>query len=586
MIRLRLSRVRRLRAGFAALLVVGAWGAVASPVWAADTSPPSEPGAIAVSGVSSSSATLKWGGSSDNVAIEGYRVYRGPSGGSLSLIATTDAVTSFSAKNLRSGFSYTFGVTAIDAANNESPMRTVAVKTSASSDTTAPTAPSSGSVSPKAFSSTRIDIIWGASTSSDVAYYLVYRGGTVVGTVESPNSQHFSDNGLTASTSYSYTIQAVDSAGNRSALTTPKTVKTTGVGTVLIARGPYLSNVTGTSAVVSWWTNIATTGVVTIAGQSITDTVSQQHHAVTVNGLTAGTTYPYTVTSASPSATASAGGSLRTAALPGQSFSFAAIGDFGGQGPGETQNAANIAAAGTQFIQTLGDNIYPAAGLPDPNFNTTYSDFDGRFFKQFGPAVKSQAFFPANGNKDYYSDGEFWAAFPMPGTNHSSYSYNWGDAHILVLDSEQPYTPGSDQYNFAQSDLAAHQGDAWRIVVSPRPPYSSTSANSSSKQVQQSLVPLFQAQNVNLVLSGNSHNYERTVPLTNGVQASGGITYLVSGGGGNGFNAFGSFTQPWTAFRESSYYEYVKVTVTPTSLTADAIRSDTKAIFDTTTISK
>jgi hypothetical protein len=307
-----------------------------------------------------------------------------------------------------------------------------------------------------------------------------------------------------------------------------------------------------------------------------------QHHAVTVTGLSAGTDYPYTVTSNAVSAS----GSLRTAAPPGQGFSFAAIGDFGGGSPGESENAANIAGAGTQFIQGLGDNIYPTAGLPDPNFSTTYSDFDARFFKQFGPAVKSQAFFPANGNKEYYSDGEFWAAFPMPGANHSWYSYNWGDAHILVLDGEQPYAPGSEQYSFAQADLAAHQGDAWRIVVSPRPPYSSTSAVSSSQGTQHYLVPLFEAEHVNLVLSGNSHNYERTVPLTDGVPAAGGITYIVSGGGGNGFNAFDAFTEPWTAFRESSYYEYTRITVTPAALVADAIRSDSNAIFDTTTIQK
>jgi hypothetical protein len=98
-------------------------------------------------------------------------------------------------------------------------------------------------------------------------------------------------------------------------------------------------------------------------------------------------------------------------------------------------------------------------------------------------------------------------------------------------------------------------------------------------------VPLFQAQRVDLVLSGNSHNYERTFPLTEGVQvARGGITYVVSGGGGNGFNAFGAYTQPRTAFRESSYYEYTKITVAPTGLTVDAVRSDTNSIFDTTTI--
>ena len=211
-------------------------------------------------------------------------------------------------------------------------------------------------------------------------------------------------------------------------------------------------------------------------------------------------------------------GSLRTAAAPGQTFSFAAIGDFGGGSGAETQNAANIGAAGTQFIQTLGDNIYPSAGLPDPDFTTTYSDFDGRFYKQFEPVVKSQAFFPANGNKEYYGDGAFWDNFPMPGSNHSWYSYDWGDAHILVLDSEQPFGPGSAQYAFAQADLAAHQGSAWRIVAIQRPPYSSTTANSSSVPVKQYLVPLFQSQHVNLVLSGNSHNYERTFPLIDGTR--------------------------------------------------------------------
>ena len=79
-------------------------------------------------------------------------------------------------------------------------------------------------------------------------------------------------------------------------------------------------------------------------------------------------------------------------------------------------------------------------------------------------------------------------------------------------------------------------------------------------------------QKVNLVLSGNSHNYERTYPLIDGSPVgSGGITYIVSGAGGNGLNAFGSFTAPYTAFRESSYYEFAKVTVSPSALTVEAI---------------
>jgi len=340
---------------------------------------------------------------------------------------------------------------------------------------------------------------------------------------------------------------------------------------------------------VSWWTNLATTGAVGYGTSSTTQNTavdpggSVQHHAVTLTGLTAGTTYTYSVISGG----VSSGATFATAARAGSTFSFAAIGDFGAASPGQSQNAANIAGAGTQFLQTLGDNIYPTAGLPDPDFSTTYSDFDARFFKQFGPVVKSQSFFPANGNKEYYGDGAFWDVFPIPGTNHSFYSYDWGNAHITVLDSEQPYAPGTAQYNFAAADLAAHQSTTWRIVAIQRPPYSSSTANSSSKPVQQYLVPLFDQYNVALVLSGNSHNYERSTPLRGGaVASSGGTTYVVSGAGGNGFNAFTLAQPAWSAFREASYYQFLKVSVSPGSLRLDAIRADTNAVFDSTTISQ
>ena len=187
---------------------------------------------------------------------------------------------------------------------------------------------------------------------------------------------------------------------------------------------------------------------------------STRHHKVSVTGLQPSTGYPYTVTSAGTTAS----GTFRTAATPGQTFSFAMIGDFGGGGPGPTENAASIKAAGTDFIQTVGDNVYPSSGLPDPNFATTYSDFDQRLFKPFGATIKEQAFHPANGNKEYYGDGQWWDAFPMHGSNHSWYSYNWGDAHILVLDTEVPYSPGTEQYAFAEADLQGvrtRSGGSW-----------------------------------------------------------------------------------------------------------------------------
>ncbi|HZG56038.1 discoidin domain-containing protein [Paenibacillus sp.] len=77
-------------------------------------------------------------------------------------------------------------------------------------DTQAPTAPSG--LTATAVSSSAIDLAWTASSDNvGVAGYRVYRNGTLVGTVSGTS---YSDTGLTASTTYNYTVRAFDAAGN------------------------------------------------------------------------------------------------------------------------------------------------------------------------------------------------------------------------------------------------------------------------------------------------------------------------------------------------------------------------------------
>jgi fibronectin type 3 domain-containing protein len=547
-----------------------------------DKQAPTTPGTITASSLTSSSVKLSWGGSSDNQHIEGYRILRSPAGLTSPLvdIDTTDAVTSYTAKSLQSGKKYTFGIQAIDTEDNASAIRQITITTSGSSNTTPPVKPSS--VTARVFSSSRIDLYWAASTSTDISAYQILRGGTMVGRVDLPGRLNFSDNGLAAKTSYSYTVKAIDSAGNVSAASTARSATTLATGTPIVARGPYLQSVSGTAARVVWWTNIATQSVVWygVGGltASVTDITQTQHHVMLLGPLLPGTAYSYT---AGDGTFATAAASFLTAAAAGTPFTFAALGDFGGGSPGETQNGALIAGDASQFIQTLGDNIYPEAA--DPNLTTTYSDYDGRLFKQFGAAMKAKTFWAADGNKEYYGHKAWWQHMSLP-NNERWYSYDWGDAHILVLDTEMPFTPTDPQYQFAQADLATHQGAAWRIVALQRPPYSSSSASSSSIPVRTYLVPLFQQQNVQLVLSGNSHNYERTVPMKNGAAAAGGVTYIVSGNGGNGFNAFTMAQPSYTAFRQATTYGYLRIDVNSSALTVSEVRSDTGTIIDSTTI--
>ena len=81
-------------------------------------------------------------------------------------------------------------------------------------DTTPPTIP--GTPTATAVSSTRIDLSWAASTDAvGVSGYRIFRNGstTPLATVTATN---YSDTGLAASTTYTYTVRAFDAAGNES----------------------------------------------------------------------------------------------------------------------------------------------------------------------------------------------------------------------------------------------------------------------------------------------------------------------------------------------------------------------------------
>lgn len=84
--------------------------------------------------------------------------------------------------------------------------------TGGSGDTTAPTAPTNLAGTP---GDTMASLLWTASTDNvGVTGYRVFRNGTQVGT---PTGTTFTDTGLTNGTAYTYTVKAIDAAGNLSA---------------------------------------------------------------------------------------------------------------------------------------------------------------------------------------------------------------------------------------------------------------------------------------------------------------------------------------------------------------------------------
>ncbi|RUT47485.1 alpha amylase [Paenibacillus anaericanus] len=257
-----------------------------------DTVAPTIPGNVTAVLNGTTSAIISWSASTDNVGVTGYDVYRN------GVKVSTVTSTTFTDTGLVAGTTYSYTVKAKDAAQNASAFSTAATFTPpvVIPETEPPTIP--GNVTAVLNGTTSAIVSWSASTDNvGVTGYDVYRDGVKVSTVTSTT---FTDTGLLAGTTYSYTVKAKDAAQNVSGFSTAATVTTPAV--VLDTEPPTIpSNVTAvlngtTSAIVSW---SASTDNVGVTGYDVyRDGVKVGSVASTSfndSGLIAGTTYSYTV---------------------------------------------------------------------------------------------------------------------------------------------------------------------------------------------------------------------------------------------------------------------------------------------------
>jgi chitodextrinase len=291
----------------------GVWSADNAPLSnSGDTTAPTAPGNLQATAASPARVDLTWSASTDDTGVVAYDVRRNGN------VVSSGSNLTFSDTGLAASTTYTYTVSARDAAGNVSPPSNQATATTPSSNDTQPPSVPSG-LQGSATSNTAINLSWNASTDNvAVTGYAVRRDGTLIAT---PTGTTFNDTGLVAATTYSYTVAARDGAGNESAESAAVSVTTTSTTDTQPPSTPGNLQGTGVSPSridLNWSAatdNVAVTAYVVRRDGATAAQVSQTSYSDT--GLSSNTSYVYTVSARDAAGNESAeSGGISVATLP------------------------------------------------------------------------------------------------------------------------------------------------------------------------------------------------------------------------------------------------------------------------------
>jgi len=262
-------------------------------------------------------------------------------------------------------------------------------------------------------------------------------------------------------------------------------------------------------------------------------------HRATIPGLETETSYVYRVRSG-PNTTAAY--SFTTAPRRSSPFVTAWWGDNHAGTITLAKHVTNILAHAPNMICVAGDMV---------NSGNVISEWHDYWFKPLETlnAAQTTPVIYARGNHD----GEHALAYAystLPG-NEAWFAFDYGNSRFIFLDSEVPTSTPTDQFSWLQAELGRPetQQAAFRIVCFHRPPYADLwngGGYIGETFARNDWVPLFTQKNVDIVIGGHMHAYQRG--------ANNGVMYIVSGGGGGTLDTERTANWPFVQVEYSSYH--------------------------------
>ncbi len=328
---------------------------------------------------------------------------------------------------------------------------------------------------------------------------------------------------------------------------------------------PYLQSLSSDGVTICWQTEGRCRGSVRYGidrrdlDQSVALRAPTRTHFVRLDGLKPGTKYYYAVEADGQVLLGDASTFFQTAPKPGSNMPVR-IWAAGDVGTGDSEQAAVRDAL---LRAAEGRPIDFFLGLGDLAYDRGESDeFRDNFFAPYREILRQVCVFPCIGNHETYGDREDWGdgrqfsyfnyfALPQaPSGTESYYSFDYADVHVISLDSQvSDRSRGGAMATWLQADLSASKA-RWLIATFHHPPYTKGSHDSdegsSHIEMRENILPILEAYGVDLVLSGHSHLYERSMLVAGAHDTpttTGRGRFLIDQGDGS-FLGTGVYTKP------------------------------------------
>jgi calcineurin-like phosphoesterase family protein/flagellar hook capping protein FlgD/purple acid phosphatase-like protein len=339
-------------------------------------------------------------------------------------------------------------------------------------------------------------------------------------------------------------------------------------GAAAITRGPYLQMGAPSSITVRWRTDVPTDGRVRFGPSPFFLTGIASHsdstteHEIRLQGLAPGNRYYYSVGTIAATLAGDSTYTFVMAPQPGtlQPVRIWVLGDAGIAGAGQARvRDAYQAWTGeqrTDAVLMLGDNAYGSG---------TDAQYQAAVFNLYASQLRRSVLWPTRGNHDQVFTGagnDYYDFFTLPTAaeagglasgSEAYYSFDHANIHFICLDSEgSDRTRGGAMMRWLADDVAATQR-AWVIAFWHHPPYSKGSHDSDNpgdsggrmSDMRQIALPILDSAGVDLVLTGHSHNYERSFLLNGhyGISTTLLPTMILDGGDGRP-DGTGAYNKP------------------------------------------